>query len=345
MNIYTDITNRILAQLEAGVIPWRKTWTLGLPRSYTTGKDYRGINILVLGSRPYSSRYWTTYREAQRVGGFVRKGERATPVVVLALADRRGIGPAARQDRRERSRPVRAVHQRGLQPRPGRRRGPARRRAEPRPRGVGDCRAGLAVMPDKPQIVHSRTAQPGYSIAEDRVTLPHLGQFESAEEYFCTAYHELTHAVGQRETLEPFRARGRGRPRALRLRGTRSRVWRGVPVRLRRHQQPAEQRAFGRLYPGLVGGVPARPADPAAGGFRRPARRGLHPRQGGAPGGSARGLKIASPLAGAPGALRARIHLHVQRQVRFHCAPKSGPFCKRRSQLMPQGEWPISAFR
>lgn len=47
----------------------------------TTGKEYRGINILLLGMVTHTSRYWITYREAERQGGHVRKGERSTPVV------------------------------------------------------------------------------------------------------------------------------------------------------------------------------------------------------------------------------------------------------------------------
>jgi antirestriction protein ArdC len=77
------------------------------------------------------------------------------------------------------------------------------------PAGLEIADQVFAVMPDRPQIVHSRTAQPGYSIAEDRVTLPHLGQFESAEEYFCTLYHELTHATGSAKRLNRF-AHGEG---------------------------------------------------------------------------------------------------------------------------------------
>jgi antirestriction protein ArdC len=71
MNIYESVTQRILAQLEAGVVPWHKSWTTGLPKSLTTGREYRGINLLVLASSDYTSRYWTTYREAQRLGGHV----------------------------------------------------------------------------------------------------------------------------------------------------------------------------------------------------------------------------------------------------------------------------------
>lgn len=41
MTIYETITNRILNQLEAGVVPWHKNWTSGLPKSLTTAKEYR----------------------------------------------------------------------------------------------------------------------------------------------------------------------------------------------------------------------------------------------------------------------------------------------------------------
>jgi antirestriction protein ArdC len=81
MSIYEIVTHRMLQQLEAGKIPWRKTWTTGLPKSLGSGEEYRGINILVLGSTEYTSRYWVTYLQAQKLGGQIREGERATPVI------------------------------------------------------------------------------------------------------------------------------------------------------------------------------------------------------------------------------------------------------------------------
>ena len=56
----------------------------------------------------------------------------------------------------------------------------------------------LDVMPDQPEIVHSLTEQPAYSPSLDRITLPHLSQFESADDYFSTLYHELTHNADTR---------------------------------------------------------------------------------------------------------------------------------------------------
>src|SRR5882762_11428438 len=80
MNVYESVTARILEKLEAGVIPWRTSWKLGLPKSLTTGKEYRGINVLFLGSSDFTSRYWITFLEAKRLGGHILKGEKGTPV-------------------------------------------------------------------------------------------------------------------------------------------------------------------------------------------------------------------------------------------------------------------------
>ncbi len=81
MNVYELITSKIIERLEAGVIPWRKSWTSGPAKSLTTGKEYRGINSVLLGMREFTSRYWATFKQTQKMGGNVKKGEKATPVV------------------------------------------------------------------------------------------------------------------------------------------------------------------------------------------------------------------------------------------------------------------------
>ena len=101
MNLYETVTARILNQLAAGQVPWRKTWKTGLPKSLSTGREYRGVNILVLGSAEYTSRYWMTFREAQRQGGHVRKGERATPVIYWKWRTPEEIAQRAEQTGKE----------------------------------------------------------------------------------------------------------------------------------------------------------------------------------------------------------------------------------------------------
>jgi antirestriction protein ArdC len=81
MNVYEKITAQILAQLELGTVPWRKPWRTSLPKNLVSGKPYRGINVLMLGVQGYESAYWTTFRQVEKLGGAVKKGEHGTLVV------------------------------------------------------------------------------------------------------------------------------------------------------------------------------------------------------------------------------------------------------------------------
>jgi antirestriction protein ArdC len=90
-SLYDDITNQIIAQLEAGTFPWVQPWgtaaakaPLALPKNASTGRRYSGINILVLWGavieHGFPSQGWLTFRQALGLGGHVRKGERGTTV-------------------------------------------------------------------------------------------------------------------------------------------------------------------------------------------------------------------------------------------------------------------------
>ena len=87
---YQDVTDRILEDLEAGTKPWVRPWNpdqAGGPQgpfNPTTGKHYRGINVLLLGMDPRafvsSDPRWMTYQQAKEAGWQVRKGEKATTI-------------------------------------------------------------------------------------------------------------------------------------------------------------------------------------------------------------------------------------------------------------------------
>jgi antirestriction protein ArdC len=90
-SLYDDITNQIIAQLEAGTFPWVEPWRmsaakapLALPKNASTGRRYSGINILVLWGAVIEhglpSQGWLTFGQAVGLGGHVRKGERGTTV-------------------------------------------------------------------------------------------------------------------------------------------------------------------------------------------------------------------------------------------------------------------------
>jgi antirestriction protein ArdC len=87
---YQELTDKIIAALEAGTAPWRRPWDKAAcggatsPVNAATGHRYRGINLFVLGMSPLAfastDSRWCSYRQAAARGWQVRKGEKATPV-------------------------------------------------------------------------------------------------------------------------------------------------------------------------------------------------------------------------------------------------------------------------
>jgi antirestriction protein ArdC len=94
-DVYTRVTDRIIADLEQGIRPWMKPWNadnaakrITLPLRHN-GTPYRGINVLLLWgeavAKGYASAMWMTYKQANELGARVRKGEQGSMVV---FADR-----------------------------------------------------------------------------------------------------------------------------------------------------------------------------------------------------------------------------------------------------------------
>lgn len=84
-DLYQETTDRIIAAIEAGAAPWRCDWLQsGLPRR-STGQTYRGVNILLLGmsaaAQGFTNPHWITFKQAQELGGNVRKGEKGTGII------------------------------------------------------------------------------------------------------------------------------------------------------------------------------------------------------------------------------------------------------------------------
>ena len=90
-DLYQDVTDEIITQLEAGAVPWVQPWgrdhiktPMGLPKNAATGNTYSGINILLLWGAAIetarTTQHWLTFKQALSLGGCVRKGERGTAI-------------------------------------------------------------------------------------------------------------------------------------------------------------------------------------------------------------------------------------------------------------------------
>ena len=91
-SLYDEITGKIIAELEAGRVPWVQPWgtaaakaPLAMPKNAATGRQYSGINVLILWGavieHGFPAQSWLTFRQALSLGGNVRKGEHVTTVV------------------------------------------------------------------------------------------------------------------------------------------------------------------------------------------------------------------------------------------------------------------------
>jgi len=84
-DVYKQVTQQIIQQLEKGVLPWRRPYALTIDRNGYTGRPYRGINLVLLAISSFfngfNSPLWLTYREAKKLRGYVRKGEHGTRIV------------------------------------------------------------------------------------------------------------------------------------------------------------------------------------------------------------------------------------------------------------------------
>jgi antirestriction protein ArdC len=195
MNIqsYGRITERIVALLEQGTVPWHKPWKVntGLPRNLISKKPYRGINVFLLMAMSYESPHWLTFRQAIQLGGNVKKGEKSCPVVFWKRTQTEG----EESDEPRKAPLLRLYHVfnaaqcEGLKDTP-----------EEIPMPITKPAEIVAKMPQPPVVKHGM-AQAFYSPTDDCVGMPERERFDSEASYFATLFHELIHASGSEKRL------------------------------------------------------------------------------------------------------------------------------------------------
>ena len=210
---HKQVAERLIAQLEAGTAPWQRPWGPAemsgkLPINPTTGKRYRGINVVNLMMAGHSDPRWMTYRQAQSVGAQVRKGEKGTPIQHWRFTEERDkLDDNGQPVLDENGQPVKETV----------------RLARPRvffstvfnasqidglpPLQAKELtwnpseRASAILNASGVRIEHVVGDQAFYRPATDTITLPDPAQFHDAAGYYDTAMHELGHATGHESRL------------------------------------------------------------------------------------------------------------------------------------------------
>lgn len=195
--VYDVITDRFIQRIEQeNTLPWRQPWDpkMGLPRNALTGKQYRGINFLMLWHLHEDARY-ATMKQANQAGGKVRKGAQSIPIVFWTSVTR------DKDNGEEETIPIvryyRVFHVGDIE-------GatwniPPDAPEMPIPATIGDILRG---MPDTPVLKHDGQGMAYYEPLTDSIHLPPMAAFSSPEMYAGTVLHELVHSTGHVDRLD-----------------------------------------------------------------------------------------------------------------------------------------------
>jgi antirestriction protein ArdC len=194
-SVYQIVTEQIIKQLESGVAPWRKPWTTAQPRNLITQRDYRGLNTLLLASKGYASPYWLTFNQTSKLGGRIKQGEHSSLVTFWKIGeyDRPEPEDGESPDRKGKSILLRYYRVFNLEQTDGiaekLQLGPQKRIP-----CIDECERIVAGMPSLPRFEQDYRAW--YRPSTDSVGMPARSTFESAESFYSTLFHELTHSTG-----------------------------------------------------------------------------------------------------------------------------------------------------
>ncbi len=188
-DVYKIVTEKILAELDKGEVPWRKPWKIHPAMNWASGKTYRGMNRFLLDPGEY-----LTFKQAKDAGGHVKKGETGHLVIFykLILVDDKGkpgekksvpwlqyytVFEVSQCEGIERKHQVNANH-------------------DP----ISSAVEIVKGYKNPPELRHDGKGA-SYNPSSDRITMPPVRTFSTMEEYYSTLFHECGHSTGHVDRL------------------------------------------------------------------------------------------------------------------------------------------------
>lgn len=211
-DIYSEITNRIIEELEQGIIPWTKPWT-GINTgaiSYSTGRPYSLLNQFLL-RKPGE---YITFNQCKKAGGSVKKGAKARFVVFWKFLQRAKVNengdPVINDDGsfEVETYPILKYYNvfhiddcEGIAP-----------KWDKEPVKIADIDENAEkvlqdyIAREGIEFRQDRSDEAYYAPFNDLIHLPLREQFANTAEYYSTAFHEATHSTGHCSRLNRFEA-------------------------------------------------------------------------------------------------------------------------------------------
>lgn len=221
-DIYQEVTDRILAALDQGTVPWIKPWSAAnspngdqqpFPINAITKRPYSGINLPLLWAEAhlqgFSQDRWLTFNQARKAGGHIRKGERSSLAVLYKPMERDAQDAAGNAllvengDSKQLHFAILKAHHlfnieqtQGLEALDG------------SPSGAGqqdafatNVGAEHLLLSSGARLLHKAADLAFYYPLKDFIQLPTKAQFHDEGGYYATALHELVHWSGHGSRL------------------------------------------------------------------------------------------------------------------------------------------------
>lgn len=199
-NVYEIVTERILTQLkDVNPNDWKKPWfTLGhgIPKNAETKKPYKGINIFLLSSAPY----WATFKAWDKLGCKVNKGEKASPCAFYSILEKDG-----KDGKKEKVFLFRYYSVFSINQVSGEYADELRKNPLPNLNTLNKHDLAEKVTSEylaRENIKVNQADSAFYQPVMDNIGMPLMGQFDSAENYYSTLFHEIAHSTGHSSRLD-----------------------------------------------------------------------------------------------------------------------------------------------
>ena len=195
MDIYAEISSRIIHEMEQGIIPWRKPWMAsGAAISHTTGKAYSLLNQMLLGR----AGEWLTFKQVNAEGGYVRKGEKARICVFWTWLEKENeeTGEITQVPFLKYYNVFHISQCEGITAK--------HTQENPNPAKADETAEAIIreyITRECVTLEHREGDAAFYQPSTDRIVLPLLRQFAETAEYYGTAFHEMVHSTGHMKRL------------------------------------------------------------------------------------------------------------------------------------------------
>jgi antirestriction protein ArdC len=210
-DLYQEVTSKIIALIEKGVAPWRRTWSVyGLARNYVTRHIYTGINLILMNNTGHAVPYFMTYKQIHEQGGRLFHGAKANLVIYymvyykdindVTLTREEALLRKSKGEEIQVLKFIKYYNVFNIRYIEGIEFEAKEVEIKPHER-IERCEKIITNMPNRPEIRQVNANRAFYAPEDDFVNMPAIEQFETAEDYYATFFHELTHSTGHASRL------------------------------------------------------------------------------------------------------------------------------------------------